>query len=127
MNKEETRQNYLEAIYFIALKNKSVRAIDIVEYMGFSRPTVSIALKQLSEDGYVEIHNNQITLTETGQKEAYRMYERHMLIAEIFMRLGVDEKTAYHDACMIEHDISDETFAAIRRAYANHKQPKGQD
>lgn len=117
MNKDETRQNYLEAIYFISLKNHDVRAIDIVEYLNFSRPTVSIALKQLASEDYITITNNKIKLTEKGHVEAYRMYERHNMIAKIFMELGVDEKTAYHDSCMIEHDLSDVTFEAIKKAY----------
>lgn len=117
MNKDETRQNYLEAIYFISLKNPDVRAIDIAEYLNFSRPTVSIALKQLANDDYITITSNKIKLTEKGHVEAYRMYERHNMIAKIFMELGVDEKTAYHDSCMIEHDLSDVTFEAIKKAY----------
>ena len=117
MNKDETRQNYLEAIYFISLKNPDIRAIDIVEYLNFSRPTVSIALKQLANEDYITITNNKIKLTEKGHAEAYRMYERHNMIAKIFMELGVDEKTAYHDSCMIEHDLSDVTFEAIKKAY----------
>ena len=117
MNKDETRQNYLEAIYIISLKNHDVRAIDIAEYLNFSRPTVSIALKQLASEDYITITNNKIKLTEKGRVEAYRMYERHNMIAKIFMELGVDEKTAYHDSCMIEHDLSDVTFEAIKKAY----------
>ena len=73
--------------------------------------------EQLASEDYITITNNKIKLTEKGHVEAYRMYERHNMIAKIFMELGVDEKTAYHDSCMIEHDLSDVTFEAIKKAY----------
>lgn len=115
MKKDETIQNYLEAIYFISLEKKDVRAIDVVKYMNFSRPTVSVALKQLEEDGYINIKNNIITLNESGKKIAKTMSERHEIIAELLIKLGVSEKTAYKDSCLIEHDLSNESFAAIKK------------
>jgi DtxR family transcriptional regulator, Mn-dependent transcriptional regulator len=116
MKKDETIQNYLEAIYILNLKNKSVRAIDVVNYLKFSRPTVSIALRQLEDDGYVINNDNQIELTETGKDIATKMYERHELIASLLIKLGVDEKQAYKDSCLIEHDLSSESFEAIKKA-----------
>ena len=116
MKKVETNQNYLEAIYITSLEKENVKAIDIVKYMGFSRPTVSIALRQLADDGYVDITNNLITLTKKGKKIAMQMYERHEYIAKVLIHFGVNEKTAYEDSCLIEHDLSNESFEAIKKA-----------
>ncbi|MBO4358256.1 MAG: metal-dependent transcriptional regulator [Erysipelotrichaceae bacterium] len=116
MKKEETIQNYLEAIYIISRKRENVRAIDIVNYLDFSRPTVSIALKELEKDGYLIFDDKYVVLTEKGREVASTMYERHEYIAKILMKLGVDEKTAYEDSCLIEHDISKETFDAIKKS-----------
>ena len=116
MKKEETIQNYLEAVYITSLDKGTVRAIDLANYLGFSRPTVSIALRQLESDGYIEINDNAIELTEQGKNIALTMYERHEYIARILMKLGVDKKTAYEDSCLIEHDLSAESFAAIKDA-----------
>ena len=120
MKKEETIQNYLEAIYITSTKKQDVRPIDIVKYMKFSRPTVSVALKQLEDDKYIKLNNNNITLTEKGKKIALAMYERHEYIAKILMKLGVDEKTAYKDSCLIEHDLSVKSFEAIKKATKNY-------
>ena len=116
MKKSETIQNYLEAIYITSLNKKNVKAIDIVKYMGFSRPTVSIALRQLEDQGYINVDNNNILLTDKGQDEALRMYERHEYIAQLLIKLGVNKETAYEDSCLVEHDISTETFEAIKKA-----------
>lgn len=121
MNKDETRQNYLEAIHILNQRMGNVRAIDICEYLGFSRPTVSVALKTLKEEGYIDIVDNLVTLCEPGLKEAEMIYERHEILAHILMDLGVCEETAYHDACKIEHYLSVESFAAIKKAYKSHK------
>ena len=120
MKKEETIQNYLEAVYITSLDKETVRAIDLANYLSFSRPTVSIALKQLETDGYIEINDNAITLTEKGRKIAMTMYEHHKYIARILMKLGVDKKTAYEDSCLIEHDLSSESFEAIKKATMNY-------
>ena len=119
MKKDETIQNYLEAIHIISLDKDNVRAIDIANYMNFSRPTVSIALKELERDGYIEIEDNNLLLSDKGKNVAMTMYERHEYIARILMKLGVDEKTAYEDSCLIEHDLSIESFEAIKRATKN--------
>jgi len=115
MKKDETIQNYLEAIYFISLDRKQVRAIDIVKYLKYSRPTVSIALKEMEKNGYITINNNLIELNDKGKQIAIEMYERHEYIAKILMKLGVSRKTAYEDSCLIEHDISEESFMAIKK------------
>lgn len=116
MKKSETIQNYLEAIHIISLKKKTVRAIDVANYMSFSRPTVSIALKELERDGYIAVDGNNIELTDKGRNVALTMYERHEYIAKVLIKLGVDEKTAYEDSCLIEHDLSAESFEAIKKA-----------
>ena len=116
MKKDETIQNYLEAIHIISLDKDNVRAIDIANYMNFSRPTVSIALKELERDGYIEIEDNNILLSEKGKNVAMTMYERHEYIARVLIKLGVDEKTAYEDSCLIEHDLSAKSFEAIKKA-----------
>ena len=121
MNKDETRQNYLEAILILSQKIANVRAIDICDYLGFARPTVSVALRQLKEEGYIDIEDNLVTLLEPGRKEAEMIYERHEILAHILMDLGVKEETAYHDACKIEHYLSIESFTAIKKAYKSHK------
>ena len=116
MKKDETIQNYLEAIHIISLQKEKVRAIDVVNYLKFSRPTVSVALKQLEEDGFIGIENNIIVLTEKGKDVAKLMYERHEYIAKILMYLGVSENQAYEDSCLVEHDLSEESFKAIKKA-----------
>lgn len=115
MKKNETIQNYLEAIYIISLEKKKVRAIDVVNYLHFSRPTVSIALKQLENEEYIQISNNVISLLDKGKEVAIRMYERHEFIAKLLMSLGVSKKQAYEDSCLVEHDLSEESFNAIKK------------
>ena len=117
MKKDETIQNYLEAIYITKLEKNDVRAIDISNYLHFSRPTVSIALKELEKNEYITISKNLIALTDKGEEVAKAMYERHEFIAQLLMKLGVNEKTAYDDSCMIEHDLSDESFEAIKNYF----------
>lgn len=117
MKKDETIQNYLEAIYITSLNKEKVKAIDIVNYLHYSRPTVSIALKQLENEGYINITNNTIYLTDKGIEVAKLMYERHEYIANILINLGVSKKQAYEDSCLIEHDLSEESFKAIKKAH----------
>lgn len=121
MNKDETRQNYLEAILITAKTNPEVRAINIAEYLGFARATVSVALKNLKNEGYIDIKDNIIKLLDKGKKEAEMIYERHEVIAQVLISLGVDEAVAYEDSCKIEHDISEETFAAIKNHIRKHR------
>ena len=117
MKKEETTQNYLEAIYVISLEKQEVRAIDIANYLNFSRPTVSVALKEMEKDNYISIENNSIVLTPKGKKVAEDIYERHEFIAKMLIGIGVNEEQAYIDSCLIEHDLSEESFNAIKKHY----------
>jgi len=124
MKIQTSAENYLEAILLLSKKMSNVRAVDIAQYMGFSKPTISIAMKQFRENGYINIDSNRyITLTEKGAEIANRMHERHMLIAKLLMMVGVDEETAYIDACEIEHCISDKSFECLKAFY--NQQTKG--
>lgn len=118
MKKNETVQNYLEAIYILSM-DKDVRAIDIARYFEFSRPTVSVALKELETSGYILYESNIIKLTDSGKKIAQVMYERHEYIAKVLMKLGVSKEQAYKDSCLVEHDLSSESFDAIKKATEN--------
>lgn len=115
MNLQESGEMYLETILILSLENSFVRAIDVGEYMGFSKPSVSRALSLLRSGGYVEINEQGgLILTESGKKVAERIYERHMLISDFLVSLGVNRETAVADACKIEHDISEESFTALK-------------
>ena len=117
----ESGEMYLETILVLSQKKKAVRSIDVAEYMQFSKPSVSRAMGILKSNGYIEIDTlGHITLTDTGREEAERIYERHRVLSEILMRLGVDEKTATEDACKMEHYISDTSFAAIKEHLRTH-------
>ena len=112
---QESGEMYLETIYVLSQKSGNVRAIDIGEYMGFSKPSVSRALGLLKEEGYVKKGDEGgIKLTEAGEVIAKRIFERHTVLTGLFIDLGVDEETATEDACRIEHYISDKTFNAIK-------------
>ena len=112
---QESGEMYLETIYVLSQKSDKVRAIDVGEYMGFSKPSVSRALGLLREEGLVKNDpNGFLKLTKAGEIHAKRIYERHTVLAKLFIDLGVDEKIATEDACRIEHYISDETFDAVK-------------
>lgn len=112
----ESGQMYLETILVLQNKNGAVRSIDIVEYMQYSKPSVSRAVGLLKKGEYITVdENGYITLTEKGKNEAEKIYERHDVIAKFLMSLGVSEKTAIDDACKIEHVISDESISAIKK------------
>ena len=99
----------------LSRQKEKVRAVDLCTALGFSRPTVSVMLRELRSDGFVTTaENGGLILTQKGEDVAKRMYERHCIIAEVLMRLGVSHDVALNDACKIEHDISDETFFKIR-------------
>lgn len=111
----ESGEMYLETIHVLSQKSASVRSIDVAEEMGFSRPSVSRAMGILKKDGFIEIDGQGfIKLTEKGEKQAKRIYERHVLLTDLFERIGVSKETAEEDACRIEHYLSDETFEAIK-------------
>ena len=113
--------NYLETIYILSQQQNEVHAIDICSYLSYSRPTVSIVLRQMREHGLVTVNQeNHIFLTEEGLRIASRIYERHQVLTKLLMTLGVSRETALHDACKIEHDLSDETFEAIKLHMLQH-------
>ncbi|HBD00388.1 MAG TPA: DNA-binding protein [Lachnoclostridium sp.] len=115
MKIQESAENYLETILMLKKRNGYVRSIDIAEELDFSKPSVSVAMKNLRENGYIGIdENGHITLQEKGLEIAEKIYERHTLLSEWLIALGVTPKTALEDACRIEHVISAESFAAIK-------------
>lgn len=116
MNLLESGEMYLETIYTLSKRSDFVRSIDICEEMGFSKPSVSRAMKLLKTDGYIEMESNgRITLTQKGLDVATKIYGRHTVLTEFFMKLGISENTAVDDACKIEHVISDESMNAIKK------------
>ena len=120
MHLQESGEMYLEAILVLSQRGKPVRSIDVSEYLGYTKPSVSRAMSLLRSSGYVEMdRNNYLTLTEEGSEVAERIYERHRVLAKLFMDLGVSSETAVEDACRIEHVISDETFAALKKHIAS--------
>ena len=115
MSMHESAEMYLETIYTLSLNSTSVRSIDVAETLNYSRPSVSRAVGLLKKDGYLLMDEEGfLTLTEEGRALAERIYERHTVLAAALEALGVDKETAAEDACKIEHDISDRTFAAIK-------------
>ena len=122
MQIKESSEDYLEKILILSQKNPVVRSIDIVNYMKVSKPSVSVAMKKLRENGYILMDTDgYITLTQEGDKIAQKMYERHIFITQWLQDLGVPEEIASNDACKIEHVLSVETFEAIKRKYKNRK------
>ena len=118
---QESGEMYLETIYVLSQQQTAVRSIDVAEYMGFSKPSVTRGLSLLQEEGLIKKDDNKyIKLTEAGKILASRIYERHTVLTRLFMNLGVDEKTATDDACRIEHYISDTTFNAIKAHMLEH-------
>ena len=118
MKMTESSEDYLETILMEQCRHGKVRSIDVVNAMGFSRPTVSIAMKKLMENGYVTMGDGgSLELTDLGRTVAERVYERHRVIAWLLMAIGVDEETAYTDACRMEHDMSEKTFSCVKKYY----------
>ena len=116
MKIQESAENYLETILTLSQQKPNVRSIDIVNELNFSKPSVSVAMKNLRENGYIQMDGNGfITLTPSGLAIAEKIYERHTLISQWRISLGVDEKIAQEDACRMEHVISTETFEAIKK------------
>ena len=111
----ESAEMYLETIYTLSQQLPNVRSIDIVEAMGYSKPSISRAVGLLKKDGYLLMDKDGfLTLTEQGKRIAVKIYERHTVLSAALVALGVDAETAAEDACKIEHVISDKTFAAIK-------------
>ena len=118
----ESAENYLESILILKNEKGVVRAIDIVTYLGFSKPSVSIALKQLETNGFITRNeDNHNFLTDTGLEIAEMIYERHELLRKLFIKIGVPEDTAREDACKVEHHISQETFECLKSHFDSLK------
>ena len=116
MHLQESGEMYLETILILSKSNTHVRSIDVCEYMGFSKPSVSRAIGLLKNGGYVNMDSDgYLTLTELGAEVANKMYTRHNLLTNFLISLGVSEEVASADACKIEHHISDESFEAIKK------------
>ena len=116
MSVHESGEMYLEAILVLSQKNSFVRSVDVGEYLGYSKPSVSRAMGILRRENYIHMDKDgAITLTEEGRRIAEMIYERHALLSELLIRLGVSEETASADACKMEHAVSDESFQAIKR------------
>ncbi|MBQ6847723.1 MAG: metal-dependent transcriptional regulator [Clostridia bacterium] len=113
---QESGEMYLETIFILSKKNANVRSLDVAEYMGFSKPSVSRAVSLLKKGEYITADNlGFLHLTEKGKEVAETMFERHTLLTSFLERLGVDSETASKDACKMEHHISEETFIAIKK------------
>ena len=116
MSVHESGEMYLEAILVLTRKNGYVRSIDVSEYLGYSKPSVSRAMGILRQGEYIVVESDgAITLTESGRSIAEKIYERHTLLTDLLIRMGVTPETAAADACKLEHAISDESFQAIKR------------
>lgn len=118
MRLQESGEMYLETILILSQKSHSVRSLDVAEHMGFSKPSVSRAVGLLKSGGYITVDKDgYLFLTDSGREIANKIYDRHRLLTDFLMYLGVDEETASEDACKIEHHISDKSFEAMK-AYA---------
>jgi len=121
LRKNESIEDYLECILMLSEKKPVVRSVDIANEMGFKKSSVSVAMKNLREKGHVVVSDEgYITLTPTGKSIAERVYERHKILTGWFVKLGVDHDIAVEDACRIEHDLSDESFEAIKKFIDKH-------
>ena len=120
MSVHESGEMYLEAILVLSQKNGFVRSIDVSEYLGYSKPSVSRAVGILKNGDYLRMEKDGcLTLTESGRAIAEKIFERHTVLSGLLVKLGVSEETATADACKLEHAISDESFEAIKRYVAN--------
>lgn len=119
---DESLEDYLETILLLEKRIGLVRSIDIANEMNFTKPSVSIAMKNLREKKYITMEENgYITLTESGRQRAEGVLERHTILSEWLIHIGVSEETALNDACKIEHDLSEETFSAIKKAVCSNR------
>ncbi len=123
MHLQESGEMYLETIYILSKKSSAVRSIDVGDYMGYSKPSVSRAVSILKKGGYVLMDKDgYLSLTDAGLEIAHKIYERHTLLTNFLVRLGVDQDTAVEDACKMEHDISDKTFEALKQHARSHNE-----
>lgn len=121
MNLQESGEMYLETIYTLTKKQANVRSIDICDHMGFSKPSVSRAVGLLKNGGFITVDKDgYINLTDVGLEVGEKIYQRHQILTGFFIWLGVNEDVAAEDACKIEHDISDESFEAIKKIMEKH-------
>ena len=119
-------EDYLEAMLMMRERHGYIRSIDVAEHLGVTKPSVTYATKQLKQNGFITMdRDGLITLTESGMEIADRIYTRHKMLTEFFMRIGVDEKTAREDACKVEHDLSEETYSKMI-AFAEKAEKKAQ-
>ena len=119
---DESLEDYLETILMLQKSRGQVRSIDIANEMNFTKPSVSVAMKNLREKGYITMDSTgYITLTEAGRQRAEDVLERHTILADLLMRIGVSKETALADACKVEHDLSEESFEAIKQALRSLK------
>ena len=122
MKRLESQEDYLEKILQISQKKESVHAIDIAREMNFSKPSVSVAMNKLKEQGFIEISDKgEISLTDSGRAIAEKTLEKHIILTSMLMYLGVDEETAREDACRMEHDISDKTWEMVKKHWDENK------
>ncbi|MGM9658999.1 MAG: metal-dependent transcriptional regulator [Faecousia sp.] len=125
MDVHESGEMYLEAILVLRQKNGFVRSVDVGEYLGYSKPSVSRAMSILRTGGYVQMDKDGgLTLTDAGREIAEKIFERHTLLSQLLIALGVPEGTAIADACKMEHAISDESFQALKRHMAEQMKDK---
>jgi Mn-dependent DtxR family transcriptional regulator len=118
----EAAENYLEVILVEKARLGQLRSIDVCNALNYSKPTISIMMKQLRENGYISMDSGGfISLTPKGTEIAEKIYERHVILSSLLMDLGVDEETAYKDACKIEHDLSETSFEMIKQHYLKYK------
>ncbi len=121
MQIRESAEDYLEAILHLSKTHEHVRSIDVVHHLGFSKPSVSVYLKNLRLNGYINVDTNgHITLTDDGMDIASKIYERHQVLTDILVTLGVTKEVALEDACRLEHALSDESFDALKKYYTKN-------
>ncbi len=127
MKLQQSAENYLETIYMLTNTRGSCRSVDIAKELGFSKPSVSVAMKNLRENGYIDVMGDgRIVLLEPGRKIAAELFERHTILTKCLIAIGVPEDIASEDACKVEHIISKETFEAIKGSMENHQKFTGE-
>ena len=123
MKIQQSAENYLETIYMLQKNKGSCRSIDIANELGFSKPSVSVAMKNLRENGYIDVMGDgNIVLLEPGKKIAEELFERHTMLTKCLVAIGIPEEIAAEDACRIEHVISKESFEAIKNSFNRHSE-----
>ncbi len=128
MKIQQSAENYLETIYMLQKNKGSCRSVDIANELGFSKPSVSVAMKNLRENGYIDVMGDgNIILLEPGKKIAEELFEKHTILTRCLTAIGVPEEIAAEDACKIEHLISDESFEAIKNSLNRHIKIKGEE